>query len=526
MRIIGRRTECAVLDGLLAAVRSGESSALVVHGEPGAGKTVLLEHLAAQASGCRVARVIAVQSEMELAFAGLHQLAAPLLERLGRLPQPQQDAMRTAFGLSAGPPPDRFLVGLAMLGLLSESAAERPLVCLIDDAQWLDQASAQVLAFVARRLRSESVGLVFGSRVQADGLAGLPGLTVEGLPGPDARALLDSLLTAPIDARVRDQIIAETRGNPLALLELPRGLTPQELAGGFGLPRAMPMSDAIEETFRRRIDALPQETRRLLLLAAANPTGDSALVWRAARRLGIGTDAAPPASEAGLAEFGTRVRFRHPLARSAAYRSGTAEERRETHGALARETDQRTDPDRRAWHRSQAASGPDEDVATELMRSAGRARARGGLAAAAAFLERAVTLTLDPPRRAQRALAAAQAKVQAGALDGALDMLVAAQAGHLDALGRARADSCRPAGFGGTVEPRDRRPAVHQQADGAIPPEQGVHETRHQLARSAAPGSAGVTAGRHSSRKSGWPSNFTAASRMAASIAGGSSPSW
>ena len=443
MRMIGRRAECAALDVLLATVRSGQSSALVVQGEPGAGKTVLLEYLAAQASGCRVTWVIAVQSEMELAFAGLHQLASPLLGRLDRLPLPQRDAMRTAFGLSAGPPPDRFLVGLAMLGLLSESAAERPLLCLVDDAQWLDQASAQVLAFVARRLRSESVALVFGSRVRTGDLSGLPALTVEGLRGPDARALLDSLLTAPIDQRVHDQVIAETRGNPLALLELPRSLTPAELAGGFGLPRAVPLPDAIEENFRQRIGALPAGTRRLLLFAAADPTGDLALVWRAAARLGIGADAAPPASEAGLAEFGTRVRFRHPLVRSAVYRSGSAEERRETHGALAEATDQQADPDRRAWHRAQAASAPDEDVAAELERCAARAQVRGGLAATAAFLEQAVALTLDPPRRARRALAAAQAEVQAGNLDGALDVLAAAPPGDLDELGRARADLLR-----------------------------------------------------------------------------------
>ena len=344
----------------------------------------------------------------------LHQLCAPMLDRLERLPAPQRDALRTAFGLSAGPAPDRFLIGLAVLSLLSEMAEDRPLVCLVDDEQWLDRASAQVLAFVARRLGAESVGLVFGARVPTGDLAGLPELVIGGLREDDARALLDSALTGPLDARVRDQIVAEAHGNPLALLELPRGLTAAELAGGFGLPGAAPLSGSIEESFRRQLDALPIQTRRLLQLAAADPTGDPALVWRAAARLGIPVPAAGPAVEAGLAEFGVRVRFRHPLVRSAAYRSAPAQERQTAHTALAEVTDRAVDPDRRAWHRAEAAPGPDEDVAGELERSADRARARGGLAAAAAFLERAAMLTLDPAHRAGRALAAANSQVPGG----------------------------------------------------------------------------------------------------------------
>ena len=319
-----RRAERGVLDGLAEAVRAGESRVLVVHGEPGVGKTVLLEYLAGRAAGCRVLRLVGVQSEMELAFAGLHQLCAPLLGRLGMLPGPQREALGTAFGMSAGPAPDRFLVGLAVLGLLSEVAGERPVLGVVDDAQWLDQASAQVLAFVARRLGAESVGLVFGTRAAGGELAGLPELAVGGLAEADARALLDAVLTGPVDARVREQIVAETRGNPLALLELPRGLTLAELAGGFGLPGALPLAGRIEDSFRRQIDALPAQARRLLLVAAADPTGDPVLVWRAAGRLGIGAEAAAPAAEAGLAEFGARVRFRHPLVRSAAYRSAPA----------------------------------------------------------------------------------------------------------------------------------------------------------------------------------------------------------
>ena len=433
-----RHAECDVLGRLVAAVRAGESRALVVHGEPGVGKTALLEYLAGQASGCRVAHAGGVQSEMELAFAVLHQLCAPMLDRLERLPAPQRDALRTAFGLSAGPAPDRFLIGLAALGLLSEMAGERPLVCIVDDEQWLDSASAQVLAFVARRLGAESVGLVFGARVPTGDLAGLPELVIGGLREDDARALLDSALTGPLDALVRDQIVAEAHGNPLALLELPRGWTAAELAGGFGLPGAVPLAGRIEESFRRQLGALPAQPRRLLQLAAAEPTGDPVLVWRAAGRLGICAEAAGPAVEAGLAEFGVRVRFRHPLVRSAAYRSAPADDLREIHAALAEVTDPASDPDRLTWHRAAATAAPDEGVATELERSAGRAQARGGLSAAAAFLERAMLLTPDPGRRADRAIAAAEAKHQAGAPDVAAELLVMAEAGPLEELARAR----------------------------------------------------------------------------------------
>ena len=340
----GRRRECDVLDRLIAAVRAGESRALVVRGEPGVGKTALLEYLAGQASGCRVARAVGVQSEMELAFAGLHQVLAPMLDRLERLPAPQRDALQTAFGVSPGPVPDRFLIGLAVLSLLSEVAEERPLICLVDDEQWLDRASAQVLAFVARRLGAESVGLVFAARAPSDELAGLTELVVEGLREGDARALLDAALTGPLDERVRDRIVAETRGNPLALLELVRGLTPAELAGGFGLPGAAPLSGRIEESFRRRLDALPGETRRLLQLAAAEPTGDPVLLWRAAARLGIPVQAPTPAAEAGLLELDVHVRFRHPLVRSAAYRSASVQERQDAHPRLGGAAGQRRVP--------------------------------------------------------------------------------------------------------------------------------------------------------------------------------------
>jgi DNA-binding CsgD family transcriptional regulator len=441
--LAGRRAECGVLDGLLVAVRAEESRVLVVYGEPGVGKTALLEYLAGQAAGCQVLRAVGVQSEMELAFAGLHLLCAPLLGRLDELPGPQAEAVRTAFGMSEGPAPDRFLVGLAVLGLLSEVAGEQPVLCVVDDAQWLDQTSTQVLAFVARRLGAESVGLAFGTRVPGGELAGLPELEVGGLPEADARALLDAVLTGPVDARVRDEIVAETRGNPLALLELPRGVTAAELAGGFGLPGALPLTGRIEDSFWRQITALPEQARRLLLVAAADPTGDPVLVWRAAGRLGIGTAVARPVTETGLAEFGARVRFRHPLVRSAAYRLASAWDRQEVHRVLAEATDPEADPDRRAWHRAQAAAGPDEDVAAELERSASRAQARGGLAAAAAFLERAAELTADPPHRAERTLAAAQADLRAGAFGRALELLAMAEAGPVDDVQGARADLLR-----------------------------------------------------------------------------------
>jgi DNA-binding CsgD family transcriptional regulator len=443
--LLGRRTECDVLDRLLESVRAGESRVLAVRGEPGVGKSALLEYLVARASGFRIARATGVESEMELAYAGLHQLCAPLLDRRARLPGPQRDALATVFGLSAGPSPDRFLVGLAVLGLLSEVAEERPLVCVIDDAQWLDHASAQTLAFVARRLLAEAIGVVFAVREPSDlrELAGLPELRIGGLSDGDSRTLLTRAIPGRLDERIRDQIVAETRGNPLALLELPRGLTPAELAGGFGLLDAKPLAIRIEESFVRRSESLSDDAQRLLLLAAAEPTGDVSLLWRATGRLGLHADAVVAAQASGLIDLGARVRFHHPLVRSAVYRSAPPPDRRQAHRALAEATDAEADPDRRAWHRAHAADAPDEDVAAELERSAGRAAARGGVAAAAAFLERSAFLTPDPVRRAQRALDAAEAKFQAGALEPAAALLATAEAGPLDELRRARIDILR-----------------------------------------------------------------------------------
>ena len=441
--LIGRHAECDALDQLVAAVRAGESRALVLYGDPGVGKSALLEFAAEHAFGCRVIRADGVESAMELAYAGLRQLCASLIHGFDHLPAPQRDALRTAFGLRLGPAPDRFLVGLAVLSLFSDVAEEQPLLCLIDDLQWIDRASAQVLVFVARRLVAESVALILATRNLNPDLSAMPSMQVKGLNEADARALLNAVLTVPLDERVRDQIVAETRGNPLALLELPRGLTVQELAGGFGLPAAARLSAAMEESFRREVAAVPEQTRRLLLLAAAEPLGDPALVWRAAERLGIGVDAAAPATDAGLAQFGTRVRFRHPLVRSAIYRSAPLRDRQLMHRVLADVTDPQLDPDRRAWHLAQAAPGPDEDVAAELEHSAARARARGGVAAAAAFLQRATMLTVNPTRRADRALAAASAEIEAGSNDSATDLLAVAESGPLTEFQRARADLIR-----------------------------------------------------------------------------------
>jgi DNA-binding CsgD family transcriptional regulator len=434
----GRGAECAVLDRLFATARSGKSGALVVRGEPGIGKTALLQNAIDSAPDLRLLRAVGVQSEIELAFAGLHQLCGPLLGRIDRLPDPQRQALTVAFGISGGEAPDRFVVGLAALGLLSDAAEERPLLCAVDDAQWLDDESALTLAFVARRLLAESIAIVFVTRERSEVLSGLQELVLGGLAPEDARSLLAAGLPGLVDDQVCERIVAETRGNPLALLELPHGLSAVELAGGFGVPDDVPLTDRIEQSFLRRLESLRGETRQLLLAAAAEPVGDVALLWRAAEQLGLGADAAEPAQTAGLIELGGRVRLRHPLVRSAIYGAATVADRREVHAALAEATDPATDPDRRAWHRAHAASGPDEGVASELERSAERARARGGVAAMAAFLECAAELTPDPARRGGRALAAAQAKLEAGSPEGAQALVATAELAPLDDLQRAR----------------------------------------------------------------------------------------
>lgn len=447
--LLGRRAERESVEQLLAGAKAGRSGALVVRGEAGIGKSALLEHArgTAAASGFRVVSSVGAESESQFAFAGLHQLCASLVDRSGALPDPQQAALNVAFGRRDGAAPDRFLVGLAVLNLLAEVAEDGPLLCLVDDAQWIDEASAQVLAFVARRVEAERMALVFAVRESSRGdvhsFPGLPEVRLDGLGETDARALLAAAVRTPLDDRVRSRIVAEARGNPLALLELPRSAPPAERAGGFELPDVVDVPSRIEDGFQRRSGSLPADTQSLLVVAAAEPTGDVALLWRAAEHLGIDREAAAPAEVAGLLEVDTRVRFRHPLVRSAVYQAATPPDRRRAHGALAAVTDPRVDPDRRAWHRAQSVLGTDEDVAAELERSAGRARARGGLGASAAFLQRAAELTPEPAHRTRRAMEAAHAKHEAGASDAALELLAVADVGPLDALQRARLDLLR-----------------------------------------------------------------------------------
>ena len=438
-RLRGRVSECATLRGLIATVKSGSSQVLVLRGEAGVGKTALLEFTAEMASGVRCLHVAGVQSDMELAFAGLQQLCAPLLNHHDELPEPQREALNVAFGRGVGAAPDRFLVGLAVLSLMAAAADDRPLLCLIDDTQWLDQVSAQTLAFVARRLLAEPVGIVFAARdAGAQALAGLPELMIRGLSDADARDLLDSVVLGRIDARVRDRIVAETRGIPLALLEVPRNVSAAELSGGFGNLGVRRSAGQIEESYVHRVQSLPADTRKLLLVAAAEPVGDAALFLRVAARLGIAVDALGPAEAGGLIEFGPRMRFHHPLVRSAAYRAADMADRRAIHRALADATDPQSDPDRRAWHAANAATGPDDAVAAELEASAGRAQKRGGIAATATFLERATALTSDPARRVARAIAAAQAKRDAADPAAAHELLAVAELGPLSHLQNAQ----------------------------------------------------------------------------------------
>ena len=444
-RFLDRTSEREALDGVLADARGGQSAVLVMRGEAGIGKTALLRYAARQASGFRVAQVAGVEAEMELPFSGIHQLCAPVLDRLDALSQPQQNALNVALGLAPGDVPDRFLVGLAVLGLLSAAAEERPLLCLVEDAHWLDAASGLILGFVARRLLADSVAIVAAIREPntRHDFDGLPELRLRGLAEQDARTLLMSAVPGRIDDRVRDRIVAETRGNPLALLDLPRSMSAAELTGGFELLPATDLPRHLEEQYHQRAGELPEATQRLLLLAAAEPLGDATLIWRAAQALGIDRSSLAPAEDAQLVEVGARVRFRHPLVRSAVYRAAASSERKDAHRALAETTDPDTDPDRRAWHRAHAAVGVDEAVAVELARSADRARSRGGAAAAAAFLARATELTPDPAERGRRALAAAQAKLDAAASDAALELLATAELAPLDELQRARLERLR-----------------------------------------------------------------------------------
>jgi DNA-binding CsgD family transcriptional regulator len=444
-RLRGRSRELVRLGRLLTGLRSGRSGALVVRGEAGIGKTALLEQRVEQAAGCTVTRATGVQADMELPFAGLQQLFGSMLGSLERLPGPQRAAVEVAFGLRSGPAPDRFEVGLAMLGLLAEVAEREPLVCVVDDAQWLDQASARTLAFVARRLMAESVAMVFAVRDPTDEqtFVGLPQLFVGGLNQEDARGVLRLAIAGRVDERVMDRIVAETRGNPLALLELPRGQSAAELAGGFGVSSTQPLAARLERSFLERVRSMPDLTQRFLLLAAAEPVGDPALLMRAAELVGLGVEAAAPAEAVGLIELTEQVRFHHPLVRSAIYRAAPLVDRQTVHRALANATDAQAAPDRRTWHRAQAALGADEDLAAELEHSAERAQARGGMAAAAAFLQRAAALTPERTPRARRALAAAHAKYLAGSPQAALTLLESAASTAMDGLEAAMAQRLR-----------------------------------------------------------------------------------
>ncbi|TDW90527.1 regulatory LuxR family protein [Kribbella pratensis] len=436
----GRRSECEALASILRDARSGQSQVMVLRGEAGIGKTALLQYLLANADGYQVSRAAGVESEIELAYASLHQLCIPFLDRLDQLPPPQRTALETTFGLASGTPPDRFVVGLGVLNLLSHAAEEQPMLCIIDDAQWLDQASAQALEFVARRLHAEPVAMVFAVRTtdEQPKLTALPELELDGLSDHDAAELLESAATGRLDAQVRDRLVAESHGNPLALLELPRDLLSADTAPEYDSTVDHGLVSRLEEGFLRQLGSLPDQARQLMILAAAEPVGDIDLVRRASQHIGIGTEAIAAAESTGLLELRHRVEFRHPLVRSAVYRAATPAELRTVHQALADASDPVGDPDRQAWHRSHAASGPDESVATALEQSADRALGRGGVTAAAAFLQAAAALTPDPTRRSQRSLAAAQAKVTGGAFGDALSLLAMAQAGPLDEAESAR----------------------------------------------------------------------------------------
>jgi DNA-binding CsgD family transcriptional regulator len=439
--LVGRDAELETLAGLLATVRAGGSAGLVVRGEPGIGKSALLEQLIETATGLQVVRAVGVEGEVDLPYAALHQLCRPMADAISRLPQPQSDALQVAFGLSAGEAPDRYIVGLAALSLMSEAAVAQPVLCVVDDAQWLDPETTRALAFVARRLGADSVGLVFATREVVDELGGVPELHLDGLNAADSRTILDSVLVGHLDGMVRERLLAESHGNPLALIELPRALTPAEAATGIVRQSRESLSTRIEDSFRLQLEQLPDETRRLLLLAAAEPLGDPLLLVDAAAQLGLGVESADSAEEAGLFRVRERCSFRHPLVRSAVYGAATPAERREAHGAIAEATNPKLDPDRRAWHRAQATPTPDEGVATELERTAARAKARGGLAAAGAFLERAAILTPDMRKRTERALAAAEVMYEAGSFASAESLLRAIDARHLDAVQLARVDA-------------------------------------------------------------------------------------
>ena len=445
--LLGRHGEREAIDELLAAARDGQSGVLMLTGEPGIGKTRLLEYAAAAAADLTVVWLIGVESETQLGFGALHRLLRPFLDRVPGLPAPQRDALSTAFGLSGSEPPDRYLVGLATLTMLSALAADQPVVCLVDDVHWLDRESAEALAFTARRLHADSLALIFGGRAQAArpevgaqaAFATLAAHCLGGLEPLDARALLALGVEGSLDPAVADRLVAGTGGNPLALIELTIQLSPEQLAGVAPLPARLPVSRMLDAHFRAAISALPADARTLLLLIAAAPADDAPLIWRAAGKLGLSARAADVAVERGMLTRESQPAFRHPLLRSAVYAYADPGQRRQVHAALAAACDAVGDAERSAWHRAEAAAGPDDRVAAGLETAAELARTRGGYSEQALFLSRAAELTTAPERRAERLLAAADAHLISGDPAAAGIMLDMATAHLNDPVPRARA---------------------------------------------------------------------------------------
>jgi DNA-binding CsgD family transcriptional regulator len=430
LAVLDRRTERAAIDRVLGAVRGGFSGTLVLRGGHGTGKTTLLEYAVDSARDLRISSVVGVESEINLEFGALHQLLVPFMSLLTTLPVPQRDAMKIAFGLEEGPPPDLFLVALAALTLLSRAAEEQPLLCVIDDGHWLDVESAHVLGFVARRLYADRVGFIaaVGEPGAQQVFEQLPTITVGGLPDAEARELLGLVADGPLDAQVAERILSDTHNNPLALVELGTEYTAAQLSGRASLPEPLPLGQRLRDRFLGQVRSLPSEAQTFVLLAAADVTGERSRLWRAAAQADIDADAAAAETDtAGVLEFsGDSVRFRHPLMRSAVYHGTIDGDRRRAHAALSEAGTSDADRDRRAWHRAAATIIPDEELASELQDAAERARARGGYASAAALLRRSAELTPGDGRRAERKVTLAEAELRAGHAERARELVDAA----------------------------------------------------------------------------------------------------
>jgi DNA-binding NarL/FixJ family response regulator len=416
--LVGRQRECALVDELLAAARDGRSGALVVRGEAGIGKSALLTYAAEQAAGLRVLRGTGIETESEFPFAVVHQLLAPVADHIDAIPPRQRAALRGAFGLGPAVDEDRFLISLAVLNVLAETAASGPLLCLVDDAQWLDGASADTLTFAARRVEAEGIVLLFAARDSGFAAPGLPELPLAGLAAGEADSLLTERAAVPLAAEVRDRLVADTLGNPLALAELATSLPADQLAGRVPLPDRLPVGTDIGQLFGDRVRRLPADASTMLLVAAADDTGELRVILRAAAALGVEAGALDVAETAGLVSIDAPIlAFRHPLVRSVVYQDATFQQRQAVQRALADVLDTDEDADRRAWHLANAAIGPDETAADALHRSAEHARRRGGHAAAATAYERAAALTAATESRAERLADAAEAAWLAGQPD-------------------------------------------------------------------------------------------------------------